>query len=80
VYILDTGFKELLKALQFFQVLPYTIQSEHIYQSLATKVKRIGTQDCRIAATACFKGYILVTINVVDFKRIGIAPVEDWTR
>jgi tRNA(fMet)-specific endonuclease VapC len=73
-------FEELSKALQSFQVLPYTIESEHIYQSLPTKVKRIGTQDCRIAATACSKGYTLVTVNVFDFKRIGIAPVEDWTR
>jgi tRNA(fMet)-specific endonuclease VapC len=73
-------FEELWQALQCFQVLPYTVESEHIYQSLSAKVKRIGTQDCRIAATACAKGYILVTVNVTDLKRIGIASVENWTR
>jgi tRNA(fMet)-specific endonuclease VapC len=73
-------FEELFEALHCFQILPYTNKAEQIYQSLSAKVKRIGTQDCRIAAIACSKGYIVITANVADFERIGIVQIEDWTR
>jgi tRNA(fMet)-specific endonuclease VapC len=73
-------FEELFLALHSFQILSYTAEAEQIYRSLPTKVKRIGTQDCRIAAIACSKKYILVTANVTDFETIGIVNVEDWTR
>jgi tRNA(fMet)-specific endonuclease VapC len=72
-------FEELFAALHYFQILPYTNEAEQIYQSLSTKVKRIGTQDCRIAAIARTKEYILVTANVGDFEKIGIVQIEDWT-
>ena len=74
------SFEELFEALHLFQILPYTNEAEQIYQSLSTKVKRVGTQDCRIAAIARSKGYIVVTANVSDFEKIGIAQVEDWTK
>jgi tRNA(fMet)-specific endonuclease VapC len=72
-------FEELFNALHHFQILPYTIEAETIYQSFPAKAKRIGTQDCRIAAVARSKGYILVTVNVADFEKIGDMRVEDWT-
>ncbi|OUL28631.1 hypothetical protein BV378_07170 [Nostoc sp. RF31YmG] len=73
-------FAELFSALHYFQILPYTIEAETIYQSLSTKTKRIGTQDCRIAAVASSEGYILVTENVADFEKIGNIQIEDWTQ
>jgi len=73
-------FEELFAALHYFQILPYTSEAEKIYQSLPTRVKRIGTQDCRIAAVARSKGYVLVTANVADFDKIGIVQIEDWTK
>jgi len=73
-------FEKLFEALHSFQILSYTNDAELIYQSLPSRVKRIGTQDCRIAATACSKGYIVVTANVVDFEKIGIVQIQDWTR
>ncbi|MGD1871457.1 MAG: type II toxin-antitoxin system VapC family toxin [Mastigocoleus sp.] len=72
-------FEELFEALHYFQILPYTNEAEQIYQSLSAKVKRIGTQDCRISALANSKEYIVVTANLADFEKIGIAQVEDWT-
>jgi predicted nucleic acid-binding protein len=74
------SFEDLFEALHLFQILPYTSKAEQIFQSLSTKVKRVGTQDCRIAAIARSNGYIVVTANVGDFEKIGIAQVEDWTR
>lgn len=73
-------FEELFSALNYFQILPYTNEAEAIYQSLSSKIKRIGTQDCRIAAVARSKEYILVTANVSDFEKIGNLEIEDWTQ
>ncbi len=72
-------FEELFSALNQFQTLPYNAKAESIYQSLDAKIKRIGTQDCRIAAIATANDLMIVTVNVVDFKRIGLVDVEDWT-
>ncbi|MGL5793293.1 MAG: type II toxin-antitoxin system VapC family toxin, partial [Waterburya sp.] len=72
-------FEELFSALHRFQILSYTAEAERIYQSFPAKVKRIGTQDCRIAAIACSNQYTVVTINTNDFVSIGMTDVEDWT-
>ena len=72
-------FEELSSALNRFQILSYTAEAELIYQSLSTKIKRIGTQDCRIAAIAKANKFTVVTVNMNDFVAIGLADVEDWT-
>ena len=72
-------FEELFLALNRLQILPYTSAAEKIYQSLPAKTKRIGTQDCRIAAIASTNSFIIVTVNVDDFISINLADVEDWT-
>ncbi|MEN9566581.1 MAG: hypothetical protein RLZZ69_1777 [Cyanobacteriota bacterium] len=73
-------FEELFSALNQFQILSYTPEAEMIYQSLTTKIKRIGTQDCRIAAIAKANKLTVVTVNVNDFVDIGLVDVEDWTK
>jgi tRNA(fMet)-specific endonuclease VapC len=73
-------FEELFSALNQFQILSYTPEAELIYQSLIAKIKRIGTQDCRIAAIAKANKLTVVTVNVNDFVGIGLVDVEDWTK
>lgn len=73
-------FEDLFAALHQFQILSYTPEAESIYQLLPAQIKRIGTQDCRIAAIAHANEFSVITINVNDFVSIGIAHVEDWTR
>ena len=73
-------FENLFAALHYFQILSYSTEAENVYQSLPAKIKRIGTQDCRIAAIAKVNEFTIVTINVQDFIRIGLTQVEDWTR
>jgi tRNA(fMet)-specific endonuclease VapC len=73
-------FEELFSALNQFQILSYTPEAELIYQSLTAKIKRIGTQDCRIAAIAKANKLTVVTVNVNDFIGIGLVDVEDWTK
>ena len=73
-------FEDLFSALHRFQILSYTSEAEAIYQSLPAKIKRIGTQDCRIAAIAHANEFTVITVNVNDFVRIDLVDVEDWTR
>lgn len=73
-------FEDLFDALHQFQILSYSPKAESIYQSLPAKTKRIGTQDCRIAAIAHANELIVVTVNVNDFVSIGLTDVEDWTK
>ena len=72
-------FDTLFSALNQFQILPYNTKAESIYQSLDAKIKRIGTQDCRISAIAAAYNLTIITVNVSDFSRIGLVDVEDWT-
>jgi len=61
-----------------FQVLPFSEAAESIFQSLPARAKRVGSQDCRIAAQAVAAGMIVVTRNLRDFEEIGVA-CTDWT-
>ena len=65
--------------LRSFKTIRYTSQIESIYQAFPSSVKRVGTNDCRIAATAIAHGLIVVTCNVRDFSRIPNVKFEDWT-
>ena len=73
-------FEDLFSALHRFQLLSYSPKAEAICQSLPAKIKRIGTQDCRIAAIAKANNFTVITVNVNDFIGIDLADVEDWTR
>jgi tRNA(fMet)-specific endonuclease VapC len=73
------GFEDLFDALHRFQIVSYTSQVEQIYRSMTLQQKRVGTQDCRIAATAIALDYTVITANTSDFHKIGGVKVEDWT-
>ena len=71
----------LLKAvreLQTFQHLPYTAEMEALYQSWPASVKRVGTRDCRIAATAIVLGFIVITCNLGDYQPIPAVETANW--
>jgi len=69
-----------LEDLRQFQVLPYTEDADRLFQAIPPAVKRVGTNDCRIAASALAAGFVLVTSNAADFGRIEGLQLEDWTR
>ena len=71
---------ETVRELQRFQHLPYTAEMENLYQSWPPSVKRLGTQDCRIAATAVVHGFTVVTRNLSHFQSIPGVRAEDWSR
>lgn len=71
---------DLLRLLCQFQTLPYTNEAERIFQSLPPSAKRVSTADRRIAAIAHTTGMTIITANISDFEKIGIAPIQDWTQ
>ncbi len=71
---------ELIPALAAFQILPYTDEAEQLYQSWLPKIKRVGPNDCRIAASAILAGFTVITGNGKDFSTIPGAIWEDWSR
>jgi tRNA(fMet)-specific endonuclease VapC len=64
--------------LRLLPLFVYSDEAEQIFQALPASVKRIGPQDCRIAAQAIAHGMIVVTRNLRDFTAIG-APCDDWS-
>lgn len=70
---------KLMGHLQKFQILPYSDEAEALYQSWTPQQKRVGTNDCRIAASAIAAGFIVVTCNSKDFSRLPGVIYEDWS-
>jgi tRNA(fMet)-specific endonuclease VapC len=70
----------LLKELAKFNVLPYDDAGESLVRSWPASVKRVGRQDCRIAASAIAHDFTVVTRNTQDFRRIPGVRFVDWTR
>ena len=71
---------ELVKALAAFQILPYTDEAEQLYQSWTAKQKRVGSNDCRIAASAILAGFTVITCNGKDFSAIPGVAWQDWSQ
>ncbi len=72
-------FEQLLDGIALYQRLAYTEEAEHIDRSLPNTIRRIGPQDCRIAAIARVNGFTVITRNLQDFEKINLVPVEDWS-
>ena len=65
--------------LHIFPTVVYDEASDTIFGSLSSKLKLKGATDCRIAACAISRGYVLVTQNTRDFAVIPGLVIEDWT-
>jgi predicted nucleic acid-binding protein len=73
--------ESLAKALTDLQALPvltYSDAAERVFAGMPASVKRVGSQDGRIAAQAMAHGMTVVTRNLRDLRAIG-APREDWS-
>ena len=75
---------EFLKRLMFhlcdYRIHPYDEQASQIYASFSAKTKLVGSQDCRVAASAISADMVVVTVNRKDFSRIPGVQFEDWSR
>jgi tRNA(fMet)-specific endonuclease VapC len=68
---------DLVLDLREINMFPYTDEAEAVFQAFPAKVKRVGTNDCRIAASAIAGGLTLVTRDS-DFDQIPGVTVERW--
>ena len=68
---------DVVRDLNRASILRYDDDAAQIFSSFPASVKRIGSQDCRIAAVALANGFTVVTSNTVHFAKIGVAT-EDW--
>lgn len=69
---------QTLNDLRGFDILAYSEDAERIFQGFDAKIRRVGSQDCRIAAQAIAENMMVVTRNLRDFEAIGVRCV-DWS-
>ena len=62
-------FDEARLDLNAYKVIRHGFQAEALYQAFPSSVKRAGTNDCRIAATAIVHGLIVVTRNTPRLRK-----------
>jgi tRNA(fMet)-specific endonuclease VapC len=70
----------LYQQLNRFALQPYSESAERIFDAFPPNVKRVGVNDCRIAAIAIVTGCTLITANTNHFRKIPGLSIEDWTQ
>lgn len=71
---------ESIESLCEYRIHSYNAEAALVFASLPAQIKRLGTQDCRIAASAIAAGWIVVTANHRHFSQIPGVQFEDWSR
>ena len=71
--------RNVFSDLNKFQILPYDDEAERIFQTFPPATRRIGLRDCRIAASALSRNFVVITRNLRDFERAG-AEVRELDR
>jgi tRNA(fMet)-specific endonuclease VapC len=75
-------YTRLQRGLDFYRkwvCLPFDTPAAAAFEQLRAGKPQIGTNDLSIAAITLSVGGILVTRNIVDFRRIPGLVLEDWT-
>ncbi|MCT7950617.1 type II toxin-antitoxin system VapC family toxin [Ancylothrix sp. C2] len=62
-----------------FEILEFTEEANNRYIELRRQLRRLGTQDLRIASIVLSVNGIIVTRNNRDFSQIPELVLEDWT-
>jgi tRNA(fMet)-specific endonuclease VapC len=76
------GYRQLHNVLRDFssrQVIGYDQQKAQVFNDLRRQKVRIGTMDLRIASTALFQRWTVLTRNSVDFEQVPGLLFDDWT-
>jgi tRNA(fMet)-specific endonuclease VapC len=76
------GYSRLARLLTLYQkrpVLPFDETALRRFLVIKDQVRRVGTMDLRIAATALARGATLLSRNFRDFRKVPGLAVEDWT-
>ena len=70
---------DLIRDLNRVSILRYDEEAERLFHSWPASIKRVGSQDCPIAATALVNGFTIITANTAHFSKIT-DQYEDWSR
>ncbi len=70
----------LLTDISTYNLHPYNAEAALVFASFPAQVKRVGSQDYRIAASAIAAGWVVVTANHRHFSQIPGVQFEDWSR
>lgn len=73
-------FQQTLQDLMPLRLLPFDDAAAEEFLRLKATVKKVGTQDLKIAAIVLSVNGTLVTRNLSDFGRISGLRVEDWAQ
>ncbi len=73
-------FFEAVESICEYRIHPYNAEAMLVFASFPAQVKRVGSQGCRIAASAIAAGWIVVTANHRHFSQIPGVQFEDWSR
>ena len=71
---------KLMGVLSVFPILSYTDAAEELDLSWSAQQRRIGPNDCRIAASAISIGLTVITCNGKDFSAIPGVVWQDWSQ
>lgn len=69
---------DLVRELNRIPILRYDNDADKMFQAWPAAIKRAGSQDCRIVATALVNGFTVVTANTAHFSKIT-TNYEDWS-
>ncbi len=76
--------RQLAAVLAAIDVLPFEAPADVAYGALRAELEStgrlIGPHDMLIAAHARTLGYVLVTHNEHEFRRVTDLPIENWLR
>ena len=61
-----------------FDILPFDEAAARQFDNLRRQKLRIGSRDLKIAATALVNHALLLSANLIDFKRVPGLRVENW--
>jgi predicted nucleic acid-binding protein len=79
--LLYSLFSQTIQYLRGYKILPFDEAAQAAYQAIPNKIRqRAGTMDCRIAATAMVRDFIVITCNTGDFHLIPNLKFEDWSK
>ena len=74
--------EKLNSIISVLDIIQMDIQAAHHYAKIRVYLEKLGTviseRDVQIASIAQSRNLILVTHNVIEFRRIPDLHVEDW--
>jgi tRNA(fMet)-specific endonuclease VapC len=72
------NFAKLLEFLGSWKIVRFDARSAESFKSLRKQLRRLGTQDLKIAAIALANDALLLSANLRDYQQDPGLKVEDW--